>query len=72
MAPVPYPEPHKLPVVMCQIPNCPYRRRNKRGGYEHVCQQHERMWDKYRDFDRPLDKSSVELKYTLHGYPAGD
>lgn len=70
MAPVPYPEPHQLPVQMCQVSGCPYRRRCPRGEYAHVCQQHQRMYDRFGDFDRPLNKESVELKYTLHGYPA--
>lgn len=66
--PVPYLPPDKLPAKMCDIPGCPYRRRNKRDGKD-VCQQHERMWDSYGRFDRPLNLESVELKYTRDGYP---
>lgn len=69
MAPVPYPPPHKLPVRMCDIPSCPYRRRCQRGGYDNICQQHQRMWDRYATFNRSLKGDSVELKYTRQGYP---
>lgn len=70
--PVPYPPPEKLPVVMCEIPGCPYRRRCQRGGYQHICQQHQRMFDGSGRTDRPLNLNSTELKYTRDGYPLGD
>ncbi|MDH6283201.1 hypothetical protein M2280_004444 [Prescottella agglutinans] len=68
--PVPYPPADKLPVVMCGITGCPYRRRCQRGEHRHVCQQHGQMYEKYARFDFPLNLDSVELRYTPDGYPA--
>lgn len=68
--PVPYLPPHKLPAKMCEIPGCPYRRRNKRGPYKDICQQHERMYDNHNGrMDLTLNLQSDELKYTRAGYP---
>ncbi|MCW2090250.1 UNVERIFIED_ORG: hypothetical protein M2328_003530 [Rhodococcus erythropolis] len=67
--PVQYPPPEKLPVTMCEIPACPYVRRCQRGGYRHICQQHQNMWDKFETFDRSLNFDSKEYKYTRDGYP---
>lgn len=70
--PVPYPEPHLLPVVMCEIPGCPYRRRCPRGEYQHICMQHSKMFNNHGTFDRALNRDSVEYKYTGQGYPLAD
>lgn len=66
--PVPYPPPDKLPVKVCEIPSCPYRRRATRDG-RRVCQQHQRMWDNHNRFTLSLNLASVELRYTRAGYP---
>lgn len=68
--PVPYPPPDKIPVTMCEIPNCPYIRRCQRDGNRNICQQHQRMWDKFETFDRVLNLKSIEVKYTRQGYPS--
>ena len=66
--PVPYPPPEKLPVVMCHIDGCCYRRHSTRLG-QPICQQHERMVDRFGRVDQPLNFGSVEFKYTRDGYP---
>lgn len=42
LMPVPYPPPEKLPVVMCHIEGCCYRRHSTRM-CQPICQQHERQ-----------------------------
>lgn len=70
--PVPYPPAAELPVDMCEIPGCPYRRRCQRGGKRDICQQHQRMYDKHGRFDLTLNLRSIENKYTRAGYPDPD
>ena len=66
--PVPYPPPEKLPVIMCSVNDCCYRRHTTRMD-KPICQQHERMYGRSGRVDQPLNFGSVELKYTRDGYP---
>lgn len=59
----------RLPATMCRLDGCPYPQHSSTLLNIPLCQQHQRMYQKWGTLGDDLNLNSVEQKYTRKGFP---